>query len=89
MLGHLLNEYKVRILLNPKLDKEEELCNICMRRDGLIGIVRYAGRITGTETQCVERYDGDYTWTEDATFGVCYDQWKCQRCGYVQHSDYA
>lgn len=88
MLAHLLGEYHVRFELKPELKKDESLCRICMNK-GKVGIVKYAGRESGTETVTKVRYIEDAEIHEDVSFGVAYDTWRCQRCGHLADSEYA
>lgn len=85
----IINRFAIFTVLNPNLNKGESLCRSCAT-SGKVGVVRYAGRISGTETHCVNAIDetGEFV-AEDREFYCEYDQWKCQRCGYIAESDYA
>lgn len=88
ILKHQLGQFHVKCVVKPELKADEELCHICANL-GQVGIVRYAGIVEGTEKVCVEKWDGDYNWTQDIDVWCRYAQWKCQRCGYVANSEYA
>ena len=85
---HKLGHFFVKTILKPSLQEGESLCHMCLN-SGKVGIVRYAGRVIGTEAVTVVKYDEDYEYTEDAYFGCAYDQWTCTRCGFLAHSEYA
>ncbi|MEP0799043.1 hypothetical protein [Funiculus sociatus] len=85
---HKIGHFYVKHILKPQLQKGEQLCNMCLNA-GKVGIVRYAGRIYGTEEVTVVRYEEDYEYTKDESFGVAYDQWKCTSCGFLADSEYA
>lgn len=85
---HKVGHFYVKQVLKPQLEKGEELCHMCLN-SGKVGIVRYAGRVTGTEAVTVVKYHEDYEYTEDEYFGCAYDQWKCTSCGFLADSEYA
>lgn len=86
---HKLGHFYVNQVLKPQLAEGESLCHACANA-GKVGIVRYAGRVSGREAACVIRYDEDgEPYTVDEYFGVQYDQWKCTSCGYLADSEYA
>lgn len=86
---HELGHFYVKQVLKPKLAEGESLCHVCANA-GRVGIVRYAGRVSGREAFCVTRYDGDgEPYTVDEYFGCSYDQWKCTSCGHLADSEYA
>lgn len=85
---HKLGHFYVKQVLKPQLQKDESLCQLCLNA-GKVGIVRYAGRVTGREAVTVVKYQEDYEYTEDEYFGVAYDQWRCTRCGDLADSEYA
>nr|WP_290226359.1 hypothetical protein [Trichocoleus desertorum] len=86
---HELGHFYVKQVLKPQLAEGESLCHVCANA-GKVGIVRYAGRISGREAFCVTRYDADgEPYTVDEYFGVQYDQWKCTNCGHLADSEYA
>jgi len=85
---HKLGHFFVKTILKPSLQKGESLCHVCLN-SGKVGIVRYAGRVTGVEAVTVVRYQEDYEYTQDEYFGCAYDQWRCTRCGDIADSEYA
>lgn len=88
MIRHIINRYAIYQVLNPPLNKGEELCGVCANR-GKVGIMRFNRITEGREAQTQILYDvAGEPYTDDVWYYCRYRVEKCDRCGH-EDSDYA